>query len=141
MKDRIEFTRRNLDTDGLTPAEQALQRKVAARDKAVDIRVQEVLRGNPVSNLPKSVNTEKGVTKAEKDSIREEVDTLVDAELNDSIRRGERIRRRLAAATSEGLEFPESSLDEDDNVVLEKVPNSLVYSNRRPDGFLGRRQI
>lgn len=78
-RDGKSYVRRDLDAEGLTSEEEKLAKQVALRDERVVMRVDEILGGNGVTNLPKAINTEAGVTKVEKEIIRETVDSLVRA--------------------------------------------------------------
>ena len=80
QRDGKTYVRRNLDTEGMTSEEERLAKQVALRDERVVNRAAEILAGEGVTNLPKTINTEPGVTKVEKDITRETIDSLVRAE-------------------------------------------------------------
>lgn len=70
---------RNLDQEGMTPPEQALVGVTERRDGVVSARVNNILAGEPLGNLPKEINSEPGVKAGEKDEIRSSVDAFVGA--------------------------------------------------------------
>lgn len=79
QRDGKTYVRRDLDAEGLTSEEEKLAQQVALRDERVVTRADAILAGESVTNLPKTIQTEAGVTKVEKEIIRETVDSLVRA--------------------------------------------------------------
>ncbi len=108
-----KFILRNLDEGDLTPREKAAEQRARSLDEQIDERVELIVEsGSSFSNLPKGINTAKGVTKAEKQVVRETIDSMVHAIDGESILREREFDRREAMIMDDFGGAPEDEFDE-----------------------------
>ena len=111
-----KFIFRNLDDGDLTPKEEAAEARARRLDGYIDERAEDIAGTNSSSfPLPKEINTAKGVTKEEKQVVREIIGSMVRAIDGELLLRAEEYYRREAMRTDEFEGLPEDEFDENGN--------------------------